>query len=91
MTTDVLSPAATIARHLRLIWRRAGEGQRTSAPAGSEHRLVVLSRHLTSQGVVTYARCTCGDLQIRLTGAGGPAARLVKVIHEPERPPGCRP
>jgi hypothetical protein len=26
----------------------------------------VLSRHLTSEGVVTYTRCACGRLQMRV-------------------------
>ncbi|MEV5707884.1 hypothetical protein [Actinoallomurus sp. NPDC052274] len=26
----------------------------------------VLSRHLTSEGVVTYSRCVCGEVQVRL-------------------------
>jgi hypothetical protein len=26
----------------------------------------VLSRHLTSEGVVTYSRCACGRLQMRV-------------------------
>lgn len=32
----------------------------------------VLSRHLTSQGVVTYTRCACGGVQVRVQpyGAG---------------------
>jgi hypothetical protein len=51
----------------------------------AEHQLVVLSRHATSQGIVTYARCSCGNLQIWLTAAGRPARRLAKVI------PGARP
>jgi phosphoribosylcarboxyaminoimidazole (NCAIR) mutase len=59
-----------------------------SAPAAElEHELVVLSRHRTSEGVVTYARCTCGDRQIWLTGAGSPAQTLIRSIREPEQPP----
>lgn len=26
----------------------------------------IVSRHVTSQGVVTYARCVCGKLWVRL-------------------------
>ncbi|TDB81516.1 hypothetical protein E1264_32645 [Actinomadura sp. KC216] len=26
----------------------------------------VLSRHLTSEGVVTYTRCACGEVQVRV-------------------------
>jgi hypothetical protein len=26
----------------------------------------VLSRHFTSEGVVTYSRCVCGEIQVRL-------------------------
>ncbi|RKS69138.1 hypothetical protein BZB76_6277 [Actinomadura pelletieri DSM 43383] len=26
----------------------------------------VLSRHLTSEGVVTYTRCACGETQVRV-------------------------
>jgi phosphoribosylcarboxyaminoimidazole (NCAIR) mutase len=58
-----------------------------STAAESEHELVVLSRHRTSEGVVTYARCTCGDLQIWLTGVGGPTHTPIKSIRGPERPP----
>jgi transcriptional regulator NrdR family protein len=25
----------------------------------------VISRHLTSEGVVTYSRCACGEVQVR--------------------------
>jgi hypothetical protein len=30
----------------------------------------VLSRHLTSQGIVTYTRCACGEVQIRIQPYG---------------------
>jgi hypothetical protein len=60
----------------------------TSAPAAEPaHALVVLSRHQTSEGVVTYTRCPCGELQIWLTGAGGPAPTLITSIRGPKRPP----
>ena len=49
----------------------------TAEPA---HELVVLSRHRTSEGVVTYARCTCGELQIWLAGTDRAAPTLVKSI-----------
>ncbi len=26
----------------------------------------MLSRHLTSEGVVTYTRCACGEVQVRV-------------------------
>lgn len=69
-------------------WRQAGGRNPTNAPAAeSEHELVVLSRHPTSEGVVTYARCPCGELQVWLTGAGRPAHTLITSIRGPERPP----
>jgi hypothetical protein len=44
----------------------------------------ILSRHLTSEGVVTYTRCACGAVQLRVqvyevgqvvtTGARAPAS-----------------
>jgi hypothetical protein len=69
------------------MWRPAAARNPTSAPtAEAEHELVVLSRHPTSEGVVTYARCTCGELQIWLTDAGGPAHTL-KSTRRPQRPP----
>jgi hypothetical protein len=74
MTTEVVSRMTTIARRYGPMWRHAGGRNPTSAPAAElEHELVVLSRHRTSEGVVTYARCDCGELQIWLTGAGRPA------------------
>jgi hypothetical protein len=88
MTTEVMSPMTTIARRSGLTWRHAGGRNPTSAPATHmEHEPVVLSRHRTSEGIVTYARCTCGELQIWLTGAGRPAQTLIKSIRGPERPP----
>lgn len=88
MATQVVSQMTTSARRSGLLWRHAGGRNPTSAPADeSEHELVVLSRHPTSEGVVTYARCTCGDLQIWLSGAGRPAHTLITSIRGPERPP----
>ena len=88
MTTAVVSPMTTIGRRVRLLWRPAGARNPTSAPAAeSEHDLVVLSRHRTSAGVVTYARCTCGELQIWLTGAGRPAHTLIKSNRSVDRSP----
>jgi phosphoribosylcarboxyaminoimidazole (NCAIR) mutase len=88
MTTEVVSRITTIARRFEPMWRHAGGRNPTSAPAAeSEHELVVLSRHRTSEGVVTYARSNSGDLQIWLTGAGRPAHTLIKSIRGPERPP----
>lgn len=88
MTTEEGSRMTTTARRFRARWRPAGGRDPTSAPAAeSEHELVVLSRHRTSEGVVTYARCNCGELQIWLTGAGRPAHTLIKSIRGPERPP----
>jgi hypothetical protein len=43
-----------------------------------EHELVVLSRHRTSDGVVTWTRCDCGDLQIWLTRPGNQTPTLLK-------------
>ncbi|WP_171064312.1 hypothetical protein [Actinomadura soli] len=35
----------------------------------------MLSRHLTSEGVVTYTRCACGEVQVRVRRfEPGPAA-----------------
>ena len=31
----------------------------------------VLSRHLTSEGVVIYTRCACGEVQVRVRPFGG--------------------
>jgi hypothetical protein len=88
MTTEVVSRITTIARRFGPMWRHAGGRDPTGAPAAeSEHELVVLSRHRTSEGVVTYARCSCGELQIWRTGAGRPADTLIKSIRGPERPP----
>jgi hypothetical protein len=81
MTTEEVSRMTTTARRSGLRWRHAGERNPTSAPAaGSEHELVVLSHHRTSEGIVTYARCSCGELQIWRTGAGRPADTLIKSI-----------
>ena len=67
---------------------RTAEQRPTTAPAAAlAHELVVLSRHRTSEGVVTYTRCSCGELQVWLTGAGGPADTLITSIPGPERPP----
>ena len=89
MTTEEMSRMTMTARRSRLLWRHAGGRNPTSAPAAeSEHELMVLSRHRTSEGVVTYARCNCGDLQIWLTDAGRPDDTLIKSIRGPERPPG---
>lgn len=88
MTTEVVSRITTIARRFEPMWRHAGGRNPTSAPAAeSVHELVMLSRHRTSEGVVTYARSNSGDLQIWLTGAGRPAHTLIKSIRGPERPP----
>jgi hypothetical protein len=87
MTTEEVSRITTTARRSGLMWRQAGGRNPTSAPAAElEHELVVLSRHRTYEGVVTYARCNCGELQIWLTGAGRPAHTLIKSIRGPERP-----
>jgi hypothetical protein len=88
MTTEVVSRITTIARRVRLLWRHAGARNPTSAPAAeSEHELMALSRHRTSEGVVTYARCRCGELQIWLTGAGRPAHTLIKANRSVDRSP----
>jgi hypothetical protein len=89
MTTEEGSRMTTTARRFRPRWRHAGGRNPTSAPAAeSEQELVVLSRHRTSEGVVTYARCNCGELQIWLSGGGRLAHTLIKSIRGPERPPG---
>jgi hypothetical protein len=86
MTTAEVSPITTTARRFGPMWRHAGGRNPTSVPAAeSEHELVVLSRHRTSEGVVTYARCNCGELQIWLTGAGRPAHTLIKSVRGPGR------
>lgn len=41
---------------------------------------VVLSRHRTSEGVITWARGNCGDLQIWLTRPGNQTPTLIKSI-----------
>jgi hypothetical protein len=88
MTTAVASPITTITRRLGPGWRHAGGRNPTSAPAAeSEHELVVLSRHRTSEGVITYAHNNGGELQIWLTGADRPAPTLITSIHGPKRPP----
>ena len=88
MATQVVSQMTTSARRSGLLWRHAGGRNPSSAPADeSEHELVMLSRHRTSEGVVTYARSNSGDLQIWLTGAGRPAHTLITSIRGPERPP----
>jgi hypothetical protein len=88
MTPEQLSQMTTTPRHSEPLWRHTGGRNPTSASAAeSEHELVVLSRHRTSEGVVTYARCTCGELQIWLPDAGSPAHTLIKSIRGPERPP----
>ncbi|WP_216651193.1 hypothetical protein [Actinomadura litoris] len=30
----------------------------------------MLSRHLTSEGVVSYTRCACGEVQVRVQSFG---------------------
>ncbi len=47
-------------------------------PRHVQHELVVLSRHRTSEGTVTWARCPCGDLQIWLTPPGNRTPTLIK-------------
>jgi hypothetical protein len=79
MTSEEMSRMTTTARRSGPMWRHAGGSNPTSAPAAeSEHELMVLSRHRTSEGVVTYARCSCGELQIWRTDAGRPAHTLIK-------------
>ena len=88
MTTAVVSRITTIARRFEPMWRHAGARNPTGAPAAElEHELVVLSRHRTSEGVVTYTRCRCGELQIWLSAAGRPPHPLVTSTRGPERPP----
>ena len=88
MTTEQGSRITTIARRSGPMWRHAGGRDPTGAPAAeAEHELMVLSRHRTSEGVVTYTRCPCGELQIWRTGAGRPAHTLITSIRRTERPP----
>ena len=78
----------TTARRVGPLWRHAGGRNPTTAPAAeSEHELVVLSRHPTSEGLVTYTRCNCGELQIWLTAAGRPAHTLIQSIRGPSDRP----
>jgi phosphoribosylcarboxyaminoimidazole (NCAIR) mutase len=84
MTTKEMPRITATARRFRPMWRHAGG--RSPAPE-AEHELAVLSRHRTSEGIVTYARCTCGELQIWLAGASRPAHTLIKSIPGPQRPP----
>ena len=88
MTTAQVPRITTTPPRLGPRARPAGGRNPASAPvAESEHELVVLSRHPMSEGIVTYARCTCGELQIWLTGASRPAHTLIKSIPGPQRPP----
>jgi hypothetical protein len=44
----------------------------------------VLSRHLTSEGVVTYTRCACGAVQMRFQSfAPGPVVGAAEACHGP--------
>jgi hypothetical protein len=47
------------------------------------HQLVVLSRHHTSQGTITYTRCTWGALQIWHTSTDHPAPTLLTTTPKP--------
>ena len=88
MTTAERSPTTTTGRRLGPMGgQAAGTDPRSAPPAGSEHELVVLSRHRTSEGLVSYTRCPCGELQIWLTGAARPAPTLIPSIPGPEQPP----
>ena len=81
MTTEQVPRITTTPPRLGPRARPAGGRNPASAPAHeAEHELAVLSRHRTSEGIVTYARCACGELQIWLTGGGRPAHRLIKSI-----------
>jgi hypothetical protein len=89
MTTELVSPmTTTTGRRSGPTWRHADGRNPTSPPAAEpDHELVVLSRHRTSAGVITYTHCTCGDRQIWLTEPGRPAPTLIRSIRGPERPP----
>jgi hypothetical protein len=88
MTTEEMPRTTTTARRSGPTWRHAGRRNPTSAPTTEpEHELVVLSRHRTSEGVVTYARCHCGELQVWLTGSARPDHTLITSIRGPEQPP----
>ncbi|MWK38831.1 hypothetical protein GEV43_35600 [Actinomadura sp. J1-007] len=50
----------------------------------------VLSRHLTSEGVVTYTRCACGEMQVRVQPYG-PAAVVAAGPHPSPRSPHAPP
>ena len=73
----------TTARPVGPMWPHDARSPTSAPGAGWEHELDVLSRHRTSEGVVTYARCTCGELQIWLSGAGRPAHTLITSIRGP--------
>ncbi|WP_165958997.1 hypothetical protein [Actinomadura sp. KC345] len=48
----------------------------------------MLSRHLTSEGVVTYTRCACGEPQVRVQpfGPGEVVAAGRADVPPPDRP-----
>jgi hypothetical protein len=75
MTTQERPQMTRTGRPSGLRWRHADDRNPKSAPAAeSAHQLMVLSRHQTSEGTLTYTRCRCGELQIWLTHPGrGPA------------------
>jgi hypothetical protein len=69
----------TTTRRAGLLWPHAATTNPTSAPATQPaHEPTVLSRHRTSEGVVTYTRCTCGELQIWRTAASRPTPTPIK-------------
>jgi hypothetical protein len=67
----------------------------TSAPSGAcpdcgwpdaaDHEIV--SRHHTSEGLVTWARCICGTLQAWMEPAGGPEpVARARTVPQPDSP-----
>ena len=49
----------------------------------------VLSRHLTSEGVVTYTRCACGMVQMRFQPFDPGAPVVARQTPEPCRGSAC--
>jgi hypothetical protein len=78
----------TTTQRAGLLWPHAATTNPTSAPATQPaHDPIVLSRHQTSEGILTYTGCTCGELHIWLTTAGRPTHTLIQTIREPQPPP----
>lgn len=41
-----------------------------------EHNWSIASQHVTSEGLVTYLHCSCGDYEVRISGS--PAAQVLR-------------